>query len=197
MWELLKKRQLLESFQFKPLILGKVFKELGQKNIADVKPKRDYLFKKALRIAARNNIKLLAPTRHPFNSLYSLRMATDYACESKDQQFKVIDCLWSALWQNRMDAGNPDLLIEALNQKGLPGQKLYERAFERPAKTELIQNLNEALESGLFGVPSLYDGKELFWGVESLEDYINYKEGRETLDLNLFNEIKASIDKAE
>ncbi len=194
MWELLKKRQLLESFEYKPIILGKIFKEIGQKNIAEIKPKRDYLFKKALRIAAENEISLLAPLQHPFNSLYALRMTTQHATETKEQQYRTIDCLWKALWQSRIDAGNPDELIKALEESDINGKKLYEKAFETEAKKELVSNLKEALEVGVFGVPTLFDGKELFWGVESLEDYINYTKGNDPLDRELYDAIKASID---
>jgi 2-hydroxychromene-2-carboxylate isomerase len=133
-----------------------------------------------LRYADRNGIPFTTPKTHPFNSLYALRLSL--ACVAADAQLKVVDTLWRAGWERRIDLGEPEELLAALRASNLQADELYEASFGREAKVELKQNIQDAIGKGVFGVPSFVYGDELFWGNDSLDELAALIRGDDNLD---------------
>lgn len=175
-----KLKEFKTEIDYKPVALGPLLNHWGIKGPGEVTPKREFLLKQCLRYSTLNKIPFTTPKTHPFNSLYALRFALKST--AGDLQPKVIDTLWTAGWQKRIDMGEPDEIIQALNDAGLPGNDLYEKSFSREAKQELKANIQEAISHGVWGVPSfVYEG-ELFWGNDSINDLMRFIEGNDPLD---------------
>lgn len=168
------------EINLKPLALGPLLNHWEIKGPGEVQPKREFLLKQCLRYAAREKIEFTTPKMHPFNSLYALRLSLKGVAGA--DQSKVVETLWKAGWQKRIDMGQPDELLSALNTAGLNASELYEKSFSKEAKVELKENIKEAVSLGVFGVPSfVYEG-EVFWGNDSLEDLKNFIQGTDLLD---------------
>jgi 2-hydroxychromene-2-carboxylate isomerase len=168
------------SVIYQPVALGPLLNHWGIKGPGEVQPKREFLLKQCLRYSKKHSIPFTTPKTHPFNSLYAVRLSL--AGVAGIHQEKVIDTLWKAGWETRIDMGEPDELLRVLREAGLPAEELYEKSFEKSAKVELKKNIEEALSQGVFGVPSFVAGPELFWGNDSLEDLFNFLDNRDTLD---------------
>jgi 2-hydroxychromene-2-carboxylate isomerase len=68
------------------------------------------------------------------------------------------------------DLGEPDAVLEAGRRTGIDAHELRD-ALEDPAvKTALRTVTDEALAVGVFGVPTVVVGEELFWGDDRLQD---------------------------
>jgi 2-hydroxychromene-2-carboxylate isomerase len=189
-WQLLKKRGILADFNFRPITLSSLFNHNGQKFIVEIPHKREYLYKSALRIAARNEITLLAPKTHPFNSLYCLRMVTQ---STPTNQIDLIDCLWRVSWQERIDPGNPDELESELAKNGFQGPELIDFASNPLARKELKANTKEAIDLNIFGVPTISYQGEFFWGTDAIDDFLDFKAGKDPLDYKLYQTLKKSL----
>ncbi len=168
------------NFTIKPVLLAGILNHYGQKGPAEIIPKRDALFRTCLRYAAKNNIEFTTPKFHPFNPLYVLRLALKST--SGQWQEKVIDTIWKAGWTQGIDLGNPEEIEKVLNQAGLPGSDLLENTFLRENKKALKENTQEAIEKGIFGVPSFVYKKEVFWGNDSIHDLLSVVKGQDLLD---------------
>lgn len=168
------------EINLKPVALGPLLNHWEIKGPGEITPKREFLLKQCLRYAAREGIEFTTPKMHPFNSLYALRLALKGV--AGEDQGKVIETLWKAGWQKRIDMGEPDELLAALKEAGLPADELYEKSFSKEAKVELKENIKEAISFGAFGVPSLVYEGELFWGNDSFEDLSNFIQGKDLLD---------------
>lgn len=182
------------KIHYKPVPLGPLLNHWGIKGPGEVTPKREFLLKQLLRHTKTAGIAFTTPKTHPFNSLYTLRLVLN-GVAGIDQE-KVIATLWKAGWIDRIDMAEPDELLAALKEAGLPAEELYERSFTREAKQELKANLKEAIEFGVFGVPSFVSGEELFWGNDSIEDLVNYLEGRDPLDRVKLDDLLKSTPRA-
>lgn len=195
-WLELQKIKTEKSLQitYKPVALGPLLNHWGIKGPGEVQPKREFLLKQCLRFASLHQIPFTTPKTHPFNSLYALRLAL--AGVAGDSQEKVIDTLWKAGWQTRIDMGEPDELLKALEENGLPSQELYDRSFSREAKSELKQNIQEAISSGVFGVPSFVTQNEVFWGNDSIHDLLRFVDGTDPLDRAKLADLIASTPRA-
>jgi 2-hydroxychromene-2-carboxylate isomerase len=188
------------EISLKPVLLGKLLNEWGIKGPGEVEPKREFMLKTCLRYAKRMNIPFITPKTHPFNPLYALRMAVSK--NASKEQWGVIDTIWKAGWQKRLDLGDPDILIRELNEAGFDGQKLYDQSFEREIKLELKANIKEAISFGAFGVPTFVmpeennNAGELFWGNDSYNDLSMYLKNEDPLDRELLQMLLDSTPRA-
>jgi 2-hydroxychromene-2-carboxylate isomerase len=182
------------KINYKPVALGPLLNHWQIKGPGEVTPKREFLLKQCLRFASTHDIPFTTPKTHPFNSLYALRLAL--AKVAKEHQEKVIATFWKAGWQTRIDMGEPDELLAALRANDLPADELYERSFSREAKVELKNNIQEALGSGVFGVPSFVVDDELFWGHDSMNELKNFIQGKDTLDRAKLENLLSSTPRA-
>jgi 2-hydroxychromene-2-carboxylate isomerase len=182
------------SITYKPVSLGSLLNQWGIKGPGEVEPKREFLLKQCLRYSVKHNIPFTTPKTHPFNSLYALRLSL--AGVAGEHQMKVIDTLWKAGWETRIDMGEPDELLRVLREAGIPADELYEKSFTREAKVEFKKNIQDAIEAGAFGVPSFVANTELFWGNDSLEDLFSFLDNRDTLDREKLTALLASTPRA-
>jgi 2-hydroxychromene-2-carboxylate isomerase len=182
------------TLHYKPVALGPLLNHWGIRGPGEITPKREFLLKQCLRLSAKNQIDFTTPKTHPFNSLYALRLSLKGV--AGELQPKVIETLWKAGWQKRIDMGEPDELLKVLKDAGLPAEELYEKSFSKEAKVELKANIQEAISYGAFGVPTMVVGDELFWGNDSLEDLISFMNGRDLLNRDKLNELLSSTPRA-
>lgn len=168
------------DFTYTPVSIPSIISHYGTLGPAQIKPKRNYLFKDLLRYTKMNNIPFTSPKNLPFNSLYALRLAL--AEVSGESQKEVIDTLFRAGWEHGLDIGSDDVLREILAQKGLPVDELFAKMEAREARIHLKNNISKALEQELFGVPSFLVDEEIFWGNDSIKYLEMYLAGSDPLD---------------
>jgi len=188
-WEQLHERKDLQII-YRPVALGPLLNYWGIKGPGEVTPKREFLLKQCLRYASKKDIEFTTPQTHPFNSLYALRLALKST--AGEFQSEVIETLWRAGWQKRIDMGDPDQLQLALKQANLPAEELFEKSFTKEAKAELKQNIQQAIAHGAFGVPSFVHQNELFWGNDSIQELEEFLNGQDCLDRSKLETLLAS-----
>lgn len=188
------KNEVPTKIHLKPVALGPLLNHWQIKGPGEVEPKREFLLKQCLRIADEQKFPFTTPKTHPFNSLYALRLSLSGV--AGEHQMRVVETLWKAGWQERIDMGEPDELLNALRQNDLPADELYEKSFSREAKVELKNNIQEAISKGAFGVPSFVVEDELFWGVDSMQQLKNFMLGNDNLDREKLKSLLASTPRA-
>ena len=129
----------------------------GQKGPAEIAAKRAFTYRFCIWRAKTLGIPLRFPPEHPFNPLPLLRLAI--ACDSTpDAVHRIFRFVWR-------DGRLPDLPIEwaeLAESLGVPDAEA--RIATAEVKDELRRNTDEAIARGVFGVPTLAIGDELFWG---------------------------------
>ncbi|MEZ5664260.1 MAG: 2-hydroxychromene-2-carboxylate isomerase [Burkholderiaceae bacterium] len=81
---------------------------------------------------------------------------------------KLTGAVGSAIWQRELDAADPAVLGQLLQELDLPAQRLAESGTA-PVRQAYDANTQEAIDAGVFGAPSyVFDG-EIFWGQDRLE----------------------------
>lgn len=191
-WEKLKSSKV--GFTLHPVALGSLLNHWEIKGPGEITPKREFLLRQCFRMAQERNIIFTTPKTHPFNSLYALRMSLLSACGA--DQFKVIDTLWRAGWNEGIDMGDPEVLVATLNQAGLKGDAIFEASFSKEARAELKNNIKEAINAGVFGVPSFVVREELFWGEDSIPYLMSFLEGRDLLNREKYEKALANTPRA-
>jgi 2-hydroxychromene-2-carboxylate isomerase len=107
------------------------------------------------------------PPEHPFNPLALLRLAIACDCSAD-----AIQRIFRFVWR---DGRLPDLPIEwaeLVHDLRLPDAE--RRIADPEVKNALRRNTDEAIERGVFGVPTLVIGDELFWGADATQMAADY-----------------------
>lgn len=143
-----------------PVLFAGLLKHWGTKGPAEIPPKRLHTYQYCVWAAGRLDVPFRMPARHPFNPLAAQRLLTavgaTYAAVGKAFTFVF------------GEGRDPELEFEALAER-LEVAEPRQRIADPQVKQQLIANTHEAVERGVFGVPTLSAGGRLFWGSDTVE----------------------------
>jgi 2-hydroxychromene-2-carboxylate isomerase len=154
-----------------PCLLGGIFKSTGNQAptaaFANVKGKLAYERREIERFINKHRLGKFRFNPHfPVNSLLITRGLV--AAEMAGVAAPYIETVLAAMWEDGLKMDDPAVVVARLNGSGLDGEKLVARTQDDDVKQKLIANTQEAVERGVFGVPTFFVGKEMFFGKERL-----------------------------
>ena len=152
-----------------PTLLAALLAHGQTKGPAEIPAKRAYMAIDVLRKAQQLGVPIAPPASHPFNPLLPLRVAV--------VEPRTIDALYTAVWAKSQPVDNDDAITRVLDAAGFEGKELVTKAQHPDTKWRLRKNTEEAIEKGVFGVPTMIARDQMFWGVESLGDLQRYLGG--------------------
>lgn len=146
--------------RYRPVLFAAVLGAIGQKGPAEIPAKRVFTYRFVVWQAKERGIALKFPPEHPFNPLPLLRLAL--ACDCAPE---AIHRIFRFVWR---DGRLPDLPIEWAELTGELGiDDALTRIGAPEVKEALRRNTDEAIGRGVFGVPTIAVGSELFWGADA------------------------------
>jgi len=150
-----------------PIVLGALLEHWAQKGPAEIAPKRLQTYRTCQWRADRQNLPFRFPPAHPFNPIAALRLIV-----ALDASEAAVDALFDAAFRDGRDIADPATLAEIGNALGLTD---VATAIARPeVKQRLRANSDAAVARGVFGVPTVDTGADLFWGEDATEMLIDY-----------------------
>ncbi|MFN5178138.1 2-hydroxychromene-2-carboxylate isomerase [Limnohabitans sp.] len=147
---------------YRPILFGALLKHHGQLGPAEIAGKREWTYRQVMWLAHRQGTPLVLPASHPFNPLALLRLAL--ACDERGAPGRqVCERIFRHVWCEGQEAA------DSLRRADLTAQLAPVRD---PSGAEVRQDLHtrtrEAVERGVFGVPSFEVDGRLFWGQDAL-----------------------------
>ncbi len=159
----------------------------GQRGPAEIPPKAVHTIKECMRYALLREIPCRPPRHHPFNPLTALRASL--AEVAGDQQLRIMRAIYDMGWGAGGDLGDAAEIAAALDAAGLEGPAIVARANSTQAKEALHRETAAAIARGVFGIPTMLAGDELFWGLDQLAYLELYLEGKDPLAQVKFDEL--------
>ena len=148
--------------EFVPVLLAGLLNHYGQKGPAEIGPKRRFTYRFALWRARKLGIEMRLPPAHPFNPLAALRLIIA-AGNRRPAIERVFDCVFV----EGKDVSDPAVIGALATELGILD---CQSAITAPqVKQQLHDNTSLAVQNGVFGVPTLLIGAEVFWGHDALE----------------------------
>jgi 2-hydroxychromene-2-carboxylate isomerase len=148
------------AVRYRPVLFAGLLEATGQKGPAEIAAKRTFTYRFVVWQANRLGVPLKFPPEHPFNPLPLLRLALACDCDPR-----AVQRIFRFVWR---DGRLPDLPIEwaeLTSELGIrDGEMLIASA---DIKDALRRNTDEAVSRGVFGVPTLAIGDEIFWGADA------------------------------
>ena len=155
------------QIDYVPVLLAALLNHHGQRGPAEIPAKRPILFRDMLWRAQRLGIPLKFPPRMPFNPLRAMRLLVALGPE----RAQVVTA-FEAVFARGADLEDPDewrFLCTALGVAD--AEALIE---SRDARQRLRSNTEAAIARGVFGVPTLAIGQQLFWGSDTLDMTLDF-----------------------
>ncbi len=157
------------EIQPRPILFGAVLAHHGQLGPAEIEGKREFTYRMVQWTADASGIALRFPPAHPFNPIVALRL-----CIAAGSGWQVVDAIFAHIWKHGLAGDSAGTLAALAAPLGIAD---IERAIASASvKEELRANTEEAIARGVFGVPTLKVGRELFWGNDATSMAVRFLE---------------------
>lgn len=153
---------------YKPMLLGGVFKATGNTTPVAIPAKGQYMLAHDLpRFARRYNVPLKINPHFPINTLHLMRAAI--AAQRLDCMPAYVDAMFDAVWVDGKNMGELDVIAQTLADNELDSEALMALSQDPEVKAQLISNTDAAVERGVFGAPTLFMDGEMYFGQDRLD----------------------------
>jgi 2-hydroxychromene-2-carboxylate isomerase len=154
--------------EYKPILLGGVFKAAGNTSPVAVPAKGNYMLKHDLpRFAKRYGVPLNFNPHFPINTLPLMRGAI--AAGRLGCFDAYAECMFNGVWVDQLNLGDPDVITGTLQGAGLDADALLALCQDPEVKAELVTATEAAVERGVFGAPTLFMDGEMYFGQDRLD----------------------------
>lgn len=160
------------TIAWRPFLLGVIYRELGWKEppfITQVEKGR-YAWMDTQRQAKKYGIEFKMPSTFPRVAILPSRVALLGANEPWIADF--CKNVMRQNWVLDQEINEPAQVLAALQGLVDDPNKILEEAQSETNKLKLREQTQLARDKGIFGAPTFFAGKEMFWGDDRLEDAI-------------------------
>lgn len=149
-----------------PVLFAAVLDHFGHKGPAEMNSKRRFTYRHVLFEAERRGIPFRFPDAHPFNPLAALRLAVALGAQPD-----AVDAIFAQIWAR---GGSTEDFAELARRFGI--DDVAAATARADVKSTLRANTEAAIARGVFGVPTLAIGDELFWGDDATPMALAYRD---------------------
>ena len=162
------------SFEWKPFLLGPIFRAKGIENSPFVLDpiKGAYMWRDMERRSELFSLPFARPSIFPMNGLHAARIMTAALKEPWCSTFAR--AVFTAQFGRDEDISKESVLVNALKECGAEPDRWLALAQDDATKAKLRERTEQARQLGIFGAPSFTVNGELFWGDDRLEDAIEW-----------------------
>lgn len=152
---------------YKPMLLGGVFKENGNTTPMNIPAKWEWMKTDFARTAEYYQIPYQLNPHFPFSTVAAMRgamWAQEVGCIEDYSR-----AMYQAVWVDAKNISDPSVLREVLENAGFNVEQVMETMTEPAYKQALILATTDAAERGVFGAPTMFMGSEIYFGQDRLD----------------------------
>jgi len=159
------------TFNYIPVLLGGIFKATNNKppmeSFMGILNKNEYQNIEMQRFIRRNNINSFSMNPHfPVMTLQLMRGAI--SAQSDGYLDEYIDAVFMHMWEDPKKMDDKEILISAFNESGFDSGRLMDQIQDPNIKSKLISNTEEAVQRGVFGIPTFFIEEDMYFGKDTL-----------------------------
>jgi 2-hydroxychromene-2-carboxylate isomerase len=167
---------------WRPILLGALFRRIGTPDVPLTSfsaPKRTYMARDIQHWAGHWQVPFAWPSRFPMRTVVPLRLALAAAKDAGDAvAIQLARALFAAYWIDDRDIADVSVVRAIGAAVGLSPATI-DSALEADPKIKqaLIDSTEEAIVTGVVGVPTFVVGAHQFWGQDRLDLVARVLEG--------------------
>ncbi|BBB25801.1 2-hydroxychromene-2-carboxylate isomerase [Amphritea japonica] len=154
------------TINYKPMLLGGVFKANGNTSPLTVPAKWEWMKKDFARHAEYYGIPYQLNPHFVFSTVSVMRGAFWALSEGRIEDYNR--AMFTAAWADGKDLSSADVISEVLSDAGFDATVVMEAMTHPENKQALIQATEAAVERGVFGAPTLFVDDEIYFGQDRL-----------------------------
>jgi 2-hydroxychromene-2-carboxylate isomerase len=159
--------ELMQTAELRPVLFAGLLNHWGGKGPAEIPAKRLQTYRYTYWQAGEYGIPINYPPAHPFNPIHALRLAL-----ALDSRYDAVKAIFEFIWtEGRSVADEWPMLLARLRLDPAAADAMIADARVKDA---LAANGREAIERGVYGVPTFDTGRELFWGLDATDMLLDY-----------------------
>ncbi|HVE89706.1 MAG TPA: 2-hydroxychromene-2-carboxylate isomerase [Burkholderiaceae bacterium] len=153
------------AVDYKPVLLGAVFKTSGGAPLTELyRPKANYAKRDFERSARYSGVAYRQPTRFPIASLAAKRSVVWLQQHQPAVVAPFIHAVYRAFFVDDRDISDSTVVGEIAREVGIDPVELAAGAQHPETKQRLKTLVDHAIQSGIFGAPTIIVDGEVFWG---------------------------------
>lgn len=152
---------------YKPILIGGIFKITGNVSPVMIEPKGRWFFDDMARFAAHYGVPFVKNPYFIINSLPLMRGALWAEREGRLEDFNRV--MFEACWVEERNLNDPDEIKAVVKEGGFDPEALEAALQSDDIKQALIRVTKDAVERGIFGVPTTFIGEEMHFGQDRLD----------------------------
>jgi len=156
------------AVQFKPTLLGAVFRVSGQRPLTDIPIKGEYSRRDFARSARFVNIDFRMPEPFPIATVQAARACLVLQQQRPDLVAAFVHATFRAYFVQGRDISQSEPLRQVLERCGADAQAVLEATTRPQIKDGLKAAIDESMARGVFGAPFIFVDGEPFWGNDRL-----------------------------
>lgn len=156
------------TLDYKPVLLGGIFKSIGNRAPTDVPAKAAWFRRDLERCAQRHGIPFLYCPHFPLNSMLMMRAATGLLDSPRFSN--LVEAAFEGFWQTGLDMADGGVVDRQLEKHGLDPAAVREIAARAETKSALKERTEAAVALGVFGCPTMIIDGQLSFGQDRLID---------------------------
>lgn len=154
---------------YKPVLLGGIFQSAQNASPMMIPAKGAYMMQDLQRYARRYQVPLTFNPNFPINTLKLMRLTTGVQQHYPQLFEQFLAVIFKAFWVDAQNLGDDAVIRQVLQDKQLDADAILALAEQADVKERLKQNTQQANARGLFGVPTMFVGDQMFWGQDRLD----------------------------
>ena len=154
---------------WKPILLGAVFKVTGAQPLPTLPLKGTYALRDIVRSARFHGVDYRHPTKFPIASQAPARAF--YWLNDRDPALarKLAQTLYQAYFVEDRDISSPEITAEVAATLGLQRDEVLAALNDTAVKDKLKNEVEAAIKLGVFGSPYVVIDGEPFWGIDRFD----------------------------
>ena len=154
---------------YKPVLLGGIFQATQNASPMMVPAKGKYMLRDLARFAARYGVPLQHNSHFPINTLQMMRGAVGVQQRMPQQFATYVETLYRGMWVDSLNLGDSAVLGATLAKAGIDPQEVLALCADPAIKDQLKSDTEAAVKRGLFGVPVMFVGRDMYFGQDRLD----------------------------
>lgn len=157
------------SVNWKPILLGAVFKVTGGQPLPALPLKGPYALRDILRSARFHGLPYQQPSKFPVATQAPARAF--YWVNDRDPALakKLAQALYQAYFVQDRDISSPEITADVAATLGLQRDEVLAALNDAAVKDQLKNEVDAAIKLGVFGSPYIVVDGEPFWGIDRFD----------------------------
>ncbi len=156
----------LFKIKFMPIFLGGLHNSAGITPAAFIDIKSKYMIDDTKTVAKKKNIDFNFNSYFPIKTVNFMRGVI--IAEKENFEKIYIEKLFNAIWKDGLNMNDPIVIEKVLKNIDLNPETFLQKATDNKIKEKLKKITDDALKKGIFGAPTYYVNKKIFWGQDRL-----------------------------